>query len=416
MLLDPITHGWAIVTGAGLARLGLGFVASVVVARALGPSNFGVYAVLAATVGIVAAIAEGGLTEAAVQRMASVWPSASARERGRSYFWLRLGAATFVVAIGCALAGPISERVLGLPDDGGLLRWALVGIVATALSGAVSAMLQATGRFGHMSAISLTNAASTSALAVVLAAFGQLTLVSALVVLGIGTSLASFAVGRSLLPEGWTLRPPGRSELRAEAQPLLETGRWLWIAGLCAMLTANLDVLLLNRWGSLATVGAYALALNLATKADVVNQSLYTVLLPTASALQQPEDVARYLWRGLVRSIVISVLLLPLIPLAEPFIVLVYGAEYAAAVGIFRLLLGVVIFDVLATPVLLLPLSYKRPHLLAAADALRAGTLGVAGTLLIPVYGAAGAVAARLGAKVAGAALVVAWLRSRHPR
>jgi O-antigen/teichoic acid export membrane protein len=410
-LLDPITQGWAVVTGAGLARLALGFVASVVVARTLGPSDFGVYAVLAATVGIVAAIAEAGLTEAAVQRMASVLPSAIARERGRCFFWLRGAAAAALVAVGCALAGPISARVLGLPDDGTLLRWALVGIVATALSGAVSAMLQAVGRFGQMSAIGLTNAVLTSLLALALAAIHQLTLISALVILGIGTSLASFAVGWRLLPKGWSLAWPGRAELRAEAGPLLRTGRWLWIASMSAMLTANLDVLLLNRWGSLATVGAYALALNLATKADVVNQSLYTVLLPAASVLDRPSDVARYLRRGFARSLLITVILAPLIPLAEPLIVLIYGAEYEAAIGLFRLLLGVVIFDVLVTPLLLLPLSYKRPHLLAAADALRAGTLGAVGIALIPAFGAVGAVAARLAAKVAGAALVVVALR-----
>src|SRR5580765_2533772 len=82
--LDPITRGWAVVTSAGVVRLGLGFVASLAIARALGPSDFGVYAVLAATVGIVGTLAEGGLTEAAVLRISSVWPSNSALAEERS--------------------------------------------------------------------------------------------------------------------------------------------------------------------------------------------------------------------------------------------------------------------------------------------------------------------------------------------
>ena len=53
------------------------------------------------------------------------------------------------------------------------------------------------------------------------------------------------------------------------------------------MLAANLDVLVLNHLSTPAVVGAYALALNLATKAQVVNHSLYTVLLPNAAHLQQ---------------------------------------------------------------------------------------------------------------------------------
>ena len=412
-MLDSLTRGWAIVTAAGVARLGLGFVASIVVARALGPEDYGVYAVLAATVGIVGAVAEGGLSEAAVQRMASVRATAAdcARERGRQFFWLRLGLAALVIAVACGVAGPASGWVLRLPDDGGLLRWALLGVVATALSGAVAAMLQAIGWFGRMSAITLANAALTSVLALGLAAVGQLNLLTALVVLGIGTSLASFAVGVWLLPPAWRPRGPRLADLRAEAGPLLRTGRWLWLASLCAMLTANLDVLLLNHWSPLAGVGAYALAVSLATKADVVNHSLYTVLLPAASSLGGGRDVGGYLRRGLVRSALICVPLLALGVVADPLIVFFYGAEFAPAVGLFRLLLGVVACDVVLTPMLLLPLTYQRPQVMAAADALRATTLGVVGAGLIPGYGPVGAVSARLAAKLAGAALVLLALQ-----
>ena len=85
---DPITRGWAIVTAGSVARLGLGFVASVLIARNLGVSDFGVYVSLGAIASIVGAIADFGLTEAAVKRIAEVWGSdtAEARERGRTFF------------------------------------------------------------------------------------------------------------------------------------------------------------------------------------------------------------------------------------------------------------------------------------------------------------------------------------------
>jgi len=101
--VDPITRGWAVVTSAGVVRLGLGFVASLLIARALGPSDFGVYAVLAATVAIVGGLGEGGLTEAAVLRISAMWPAdaQSAQRRAQAFFWLRLGLAALTVAIGC---------------------------------------------------------------------------------------------------------------------------------------------------------------------------------------------------------------------------------------------------------------------------------------------------------------------------
>jgi O-antigen/teichoic acid export membrane protein len=411
LALDPVTRGWAVVTSAGVVRLGLGFIASLLIARALGPANFGVYAVLAATVGIVGSLAEGGLTEAAVLRISSVWPAATetAAQRARSFFWLRLGLSAVVVGIGCAFAAQISSRLLN-DVDVGLLRWALVGIVATAASGALSAVLQATGGFGRMSSLTLINTGLTAALALVLTALDRLDLLSALVVLGIGTSLVTFAAAVRMLPRACHLSVPPWSELRTEGQRLLETGRWLWLASLFAMLTANAEVLLLNQWVALTLVGTYALALNLATKADVVNQSLYTVLLPGVATLDVRTRLRAYVRRGLLRSAGICVVLLLLIPLAQPLIVLFYGPAYAPSAVYFQLLLGVMIFDVLLTPFLLLPLAYRQAKVLAAADATRAVILVAVAVALIPAYGAYGAIAARFAAHVAGAALVLASL------
>jgi O-antigen/teichoic acid export membrane protein len=416
--VDPITRGWAVVTSAGVARLGLGFVASLLVARALGPADYGIYAVLAATVAIVGGLAEGGLTEAAVLRISRVVSTRSdvdavqgtAAARARAFFWLRIGLASFVVVIGCALSAILARDVLRVDDA--LLRWALLGIVATAASGAVSAMLQSMGAFARMSSLTVVNTALTAALALLLTLAARLDLLTALIVLGIGTSLATFALGVSLLPKGWSLALPSRAALKAEATQLIRTGRWLWIASLFAMLAANLEVLLLNGAVDLATVGAYALALNLASKADVVNTSLYTVLLTGVSTLHDRGGVRGYLKRSVLRSAAIVVALLLLVPLAGPLIGLFYGPDFAQAVPLFQLLLGVMAFDVLLTPLLLLPLAYREARLLAAGDATRAGVLFVVALAAIPTFGASGAILARFASHLAGAVLILSalWL------
>ncbi|MBV9172684.1 MAG: oligosaccharide flippase family protein [Chloroflexi bacterium] len=415
LVADPLTRGWAVVTGAGLARLGLGLVASFLIARALGPAAYGIYAVLAATVGILGAIAEGGLTEAAVLRMTAATQQHARHMRARAFFWLRLGLAAVVIGLLCALAHPLAEYWLHV--DAGLLRWALIGIVATALSGATSGMLQALGAFGRMSWLTLFNTGLTAALAAALALSGVLNLLTALIVLGIGTSVATFLLGVVLLPRGWTVRWPGTQALRAEARELIRTGRWLWIASMFAMLAVNLDVLILNRWADLALVGAYALAANLASKADLVNQSLYTVLLSRVALLRDGRAVRDYVRGGFLRSIGIAVGLVLLIPFAEPMVVFVYGEAFRPSAQLLRWLLGVVLFDVFTMPLLLLPLTYRRPWQMAAADALRAATLGAVGATLVPWYGAYGAIAARATARAAGAVLVLSlvWRNARDP-
>lgn len=412
---DPVSRGWATVAGGSVARLALGFVASLLIARALGPAGFGVFATLGAVATVAGAVADLGLSDAGVKRIASAWPGEPASVRARVFFWLRASSAALVVAIGCLVAAPLAHAVLHLPDAG-LLVLALLGVLATALSGAVSAMLQATGAFGRLTAVSLTNAGLTAVLALALALAGRLTLVTALVVLGIGTSLVAFGVGYRLLPPGWQLGLPARPLLRAEGGPILRYGGWLWVANSCAILAAQLDLLLLQRWRGAAIAGVYALAVNLATKADLVNSSLYTVLLPAASSLAGPDAVRRYVRRSMARGGIVALGLLVLLPLAGPLITLVYGPAYAPSADLFRLLLLIVIFDLFATPLLLLIYHTDQPKLLAAGDALRVLAVLLLGAWLIPGIGATGAVVARFGARLVGTAFILAALAWRYRR
>ena len=92
--LDVQTRAWAVVAGASVGRLALGFVASVMIARSLGASDFGVYALLGTVGSVVGVLGDPGLTQAGVKRIASTWPEDLVRagERARVFFWLRLGA------------------------------------------------------------------------------------------------------------------------------------------------------------------------------------------------------------------------------------------------------------------------------------------------------------------------------------
>ncbi|HEX5416394.1 MAG TPA: oligosaccharide flippase family protein [Chloroflexota bacterium] len=415
--LDPVSRQWATVAGGNLARLGLGFLASVLIARALGPADFGIFAVLAAISNIVGAVADFGLTDAAVKRIASALADDpdTARLRAGAFVWLRLGTTVVIVLTGCLIALLLPASRLPRADLRNLLLLALLGVAATALSGIVAALLQASQHFGRLTIVGFSNAGLTALFAAILFLVGQLNLLSALVVLGIGTSLISCAVGARLLPNHGFPAPPKRAAFRDEARELFRFGRWLGVSNAFAMLTAQLDVLLLGHWVPPASVGVYALALNLATKVDIVNSSLYTVLLPTVSSLAGPGAVRRYIRRGVLRSALIAVALLPLLVLVGPFVTVFYGSAYQGAIPLFQKLLGVVILDVVATPLILLAYHYNRPRLLAGADALRAGTLALTGVALIPSLGPNGAVAGKFVARLVGASVTVGLLARQPP-
>jgi O-antigen/teichoic acid export membrane protein len=228
--------------------------------------------------------------------------------------------------------------------------------------------------------------------------------------------VASFVFGLRLLPRSLKLSLPRQAELHVEGRKLFGFGIWLWIANSLAMVAAQLDLLLAGHWLAPVAVGTYALAVSLASKASVLNQSLHAALLPFASSLRSRAAVTGYLRRGLIRSAAIAVLLLLAVPLARPVIPLVFGSSYGSSVTLFLALLGVAIFDLFAAPILLLAFSADQPKLIAAADALRVVMLVVVAVALVPEIGAFGLVLAKLAASIAGCALTVIVLGMRHLR
>jgi O-antigen/teichoic acid export membrane protein len=410
--VDSVTQGWLFVTSGSVARLGLGFIASIIIARALGPAAFGVYAVLATVGSITGVVVDLGLTTATVRRVAAAWPQNIDRtnEIWQVFVWLRIIIVGVVIGVLLMLAGPISSLILDVSGRDQYLRLALLGVVATALSGSVTGMLQATNHFGRLSAVLVVNSGLTAILALGLMLAGQLTIMTALLVLGIGTSLVSIGLAYWLLPGTWRLQPPDRRLISRDGHDLVRFGAWLWLGSLFAVLSLYLDVLIVNHWVAVGTVGVYALAVNLATKVEVVNHSLYTVLLPTASSLKSHEEIRSYIRRGLLRSGAISLLLLPLIPLALPLITLFYGETYAPAASLFQGLLLVAIFNVMVTPLLMLAFTYDRPKLIALSDGLRAFTLVVVALVLVPQIGTTGAIIAKFCAAVAGSAVILVFL------
>jgi O-antigen/teichoic acid export membrane protein len=280
-------------------------------------------------------------------------------------------------------------------------------------------MLQGTSHFGRLSFVLVASTGLSLALAVILAVTDSLNLVTALLGLGAGTALAGFLIGYRLLPREWgeanqsLLRFPGSQALRVEGKPMFRFGRWLWLTNILKTLIAYLDFFLVNLWLGPAVVGIYALALGLSARAEIVNHSLYTVLIPLASTLRQPRELWQYLRRGLIRSGLISLALLALLPVAPWFIPFVYGSDYTLAVGLFQLLLAIVIFDIITLPATLLIYTFDRPDLAALAEAVRVVTLVLVGLWLIPTLGPVGAVIAKFSAKIIGVIVTVALL-ARH--
>lgn len=408
-LSDPASQQMATVMVGHVLRLALGLISSAMLARGLGPAGLSVFSVVGAAMAILGTVADFGLSNSAVRYVAGDLLPAPARARATAaiYARLKLFGAVLLLVLVFVLARPL-VLLLGLPVDSGplLLRVGALGLAATALSGLAGTLLRALQRFRHLVATQLINAALTVLLMGGLFLLTRLDVLNALWV-GVATALAAAAVGVRLLPVEWRHALAAPAPVRSAAsRRLLAFGKWLWVSAIFSILLAQLDLLLLNRLLPAQRVGFYALALNLVFKADIVNQTLHTVLLPRVSGLSGRDAYFHHLRQSLVRSLLLALALALLLPLARPFILAVYGAEYAPAVPVFYALMAVVFFDLFAIPVQLLAFPLDMPRQIVVADVIGVAVLFLGGMLLIPAWGLYGAVVAKLAAKVSGTLVI----------
>ena len=428
-LMDDANRHVVLVLVGNALRLVLGLASSAMLARGLGPEGLSSFSVVSAAMLIAITTSDLGLSNSAVRYLAldlQEQPSRALRT-GKIFANLKLLGCISVVILSVMMAGPLAT-LLGLPAESGrqLVYLAALGVLATSCSGVVSTILRALRRFPHLVATQTLNFSLTVLLLGALYVNGRLTIASALLV-GAVTALAAAIGGWSLLPPVWrrTLRSraplAGADDAAADddhaiGRRLWRFGRWLWVSNFLVIALSQLDLLLLNRWASAEATGYYALALNLSLKAAVLNQTLHTVLLPSVSSLNGWDQFVAYARHSLLRSALLAAVLLLALPLARPFIVIVYGASYAPSVSLFYLLIGVAIFEILVDPLLMLAYPLNMARHIAASYVVRVAIMLLAGGLIIPSSGGFGAALAKLAANVLGALFLGSLLLLRLRR
>ena len=411
-----VVHDVAVTAGARGAQLALALLGNVLSARTLGPAEFGRFGLVMAVVLVFSTLADGGLTYAAIRDLARRHGDdpVGATVVARAYAGLRFAGGALMAGVGVLLAEPLAG-LLAQPALKPLLQLAFGALLALGISSYPSTILIGLGAFDRLGVASILNGAITVAGIAALWAAGALTL-GTLVAWNVVLPVVSTLPAWWLLPPGWlpwrpasVAAPPGATWTAARG--LVRFGGWIGLSLLGSMLMAQGDVLLLGRLAPPAVLGVYSVAVALATRLDTLNQSLFTVLMPRASRLAGRAALRQYSRQVLTGAMLLAVALGAAALLAQPAIAWVYGARYADAAPLFLVLLAIVLFDLATGSLVLLIFPLNRPRALAATEWLRVAVLGGAGVLLIPIWGAWGAVAARGLARVTGTAGLLSALR-----
>jgi O-antigen/teichoic acid export membrane protein len=392
-------------SGYGVSVL-LAAVTSVLLLRHLGVEDFGLYGVVAALLGIVASLTEGGLSIVGSRDLALLPRGERRGELLGNLVMLRVALTT---------AGVLAAAVLALAagyDDvvvaGTLL--AGLGVLLLNVQVTMSLPLRVELRMGAVTGVEVLNQAATCALVAALvvagaplaAFFGVQVAVGALAVV-VTVALVGAAAARPRAT-GAVLRPFVR-----EALPL---------AAAVAMnvVYLRLLVVLVSLLATEVATGLFATSFRVFEMLVGLPTLVLSIALP-ALAVHVADDRARFAYgfqrltevalvAGLFQAVVVA-------SVAEPAIVLLYGEEYRGAGPLLAIQAWALVPLFLGQAWTLGLVALRRQTGVAAANALALAFVLAAGGALVAAYGAKGAAVASVATEaVLALALLVLVLRA----
>ena len=381
----------------------IAFAANALVARMLGPGDYGRLAVISLSVSVAAVLTNGGTNDAVIQ-----W-GAAAHSGGRA------------AAVDRLLRRSLGYRLLVQVP----LLTVVVLLVARDLPWQAQAMLAAS--------VALLSALGSAALCV---AVENLTARNAR--LSIATNVivqASIVVGAWLSPTAvsvWAARtasgaiqqaatlvvlsPRRRRVILRPALPRdMPAGFWRYCAFTTAtatlgmLVSSRIEVVALTAFADPGTVGVYAVAFGVAAQLRTPVDAFFAPFVPAMAGIleEHPALAARSLNQALRVNGLIAGVLLMLVPLAGVLVPLVYGTDYRNAARYVPLLAVAATGQALINPLLAAAQGRRQGKALLMTTVAALAVDIVVALATVPLWGVWGAVAATAGAQACEVVILV---------
>ena len=375
----------------------------VLLARVLGPTNRGVLAAALLWPTIVAAVGTVGVMESTTYHLArrtapagTVVGSGIALVLVQSLVFTAVGAIAILVALSSHHAARAASYTF--------LAFIPVNIATLFGAGALNGLQ----RYGRFQMVRLLVIVTTVMLLGALALANTLTIHHA-VLAYLAANLVTFGVTGALLrPHATPLRYD-----RATLRSLFSYGIRSHSSNVSSQLNERLDQLVISIFLASRSLGIYVIAVTMTSATYLVGTSISWVALPQIAGLQDGAARTALARRTLQLTFALSVLVsLPVFVLAGPLVRLFFGASFASAAPITRILLVAVVclgtnrvFEAVLRAV-------GRPLDAGVAELIALGTTVSGLALLLPTVGLSGAAVA----SVAAYATSMAWMCGRVGR
>jgi O-antigen/teichoic acid export membrane protein len=388
----------------GLARLcaqGADFtmrlVSLMVLARLLGPKDFGLVGMVTAFTGVLTLFRDFGLSAAAIQR------TSVTEEQISTLFWINVfvGALLALLTLGMA---PVIAAFYHEPRLVGVTAALASSFLFNAAGVQHGALLQRQMRFTALAIVSTTSLIVSTAIAIsgAMAGYGYWALVAMTLTAPIINTLGFW------LATAWI---PGRPRRRIGIRSMMHFGGTVTLNGLVVYIASNFEKVLLGRFWGADALGIYGRAYQLINIPTAnLNSAAGEVAFSALSRLQDdPVRLKSYFLKGY------SVVLAMTMPMtvacalfADDMIFVFLGPKWKAAATIFRLLAPTILVFAIANP-----LSWLVMSLGLVRRALKMG-LVIAPLLILSYliglrYGPAGVALAYSATMLLWLVPVIAW-------
>ena len=310
---------WSALTTAG--RFGLQLVAQILLARLLGPDNYGVYGI-----GMVVLTFAGFISGNAFSYSLMLRKELTEEDVRFAFTWQAAGG--LACALGMYLGAPALAEFFGDPRVEPMVHWLSVACVLQSLAGPSTCLLQRDLNFRALGLIQIA-AYGLGYLVVgvplALAGYGPQALAAACVVQALVTVVANFAA------RPHSLRPLFR---HAHGADTMDTGRTVFMTNLINWLLANLDRAVIGRMLNAHAVGLYSVAYNIASIPYVLLiGALQPAFLSAGARLQDHPQQLAQAWRSLLACTLVFLVpaAIAMALLAGDLVQVLYGPAWSEA-------------------------------------------------------------------------------------
>jgi len=330
----------------GVARLGaqganffLRLGSLMVLARLLGPRDFGLVGMVTAFTGVLTLFRDFGLSSAAIQR------TSITEEQISTLFWINILVGALLAVLAVALA-PVIAAFYHEPRLFMVTTVLAVGFLFNAAGVQHGALLQRQMRFTTLAVINTVGVIVGTVIAIggAKAGYGYWALVAMTLSLPLTNTIGCW------LTAGWV---PGMPRRRSGIRSMMRFGGTVTLNGLIAYVASNFEKVLLGRYWGVDALGLYGRAYQLINiPTDNLNSTAGELAFSALSRLQNdPARLKSYFLKGYSLILALTIPITVACALfADDMIRVFLGPKWSAAAAIFRLLAPTILVFAVINP------------------------------------------------------------------